>query len=218
MQKILLPVLDNSFKEKVEQVKELILSEVNVKELEYVHDTEGVIKKRLKPDFRLLGARMGKKMKAVSEKIANLSQNEISAFEKNGLLTFSLDNEHIEINLNEVEIFSEDIPGWQVANNGELTVALDVTINDALLLEGNARELINRIQRVRKDLGLEVTDHISIKLEENQEILSTVNKFKTYICGEILADNIVFEHISGGYIEVEVNEITVKMIVNKNFQ
>ena len=218
LQKILIPVLDNSFNEKVEQVKELILSEVNVKELEYVHDTEGVIKKRLKPDFRLLGARMGKKMKAVSEKIANLSQIEISAFEKSGFLTFPVDGEFLEIRLNEVEVFSEDIPGWQVANNGELTVALDVTINDDLLLEGNARELINRVQRVRKDLGLEVTDHISIKLEQNPEILSTVNKFKTYICGEILADSIVFEHISAGYIEVEVNEIPVKMIVNKNSQ
>jgi isoleucyl-tRNA synthetase len=167
LQKILIPVQQDSVKKQLEKVEELIKSEVNVKEIQYLTDTEGFIKKKVKPNFVALGKKLGAKMKAVSTAIGNLSQDDISKLEKEGNYTLLIDSEPLILQINEVEITSEDIPGWIVANKGALTVALDVTITPELLNEGNAREFVNRIQKIRKDNGYELTDRIKVIVGEH---------------------------------------------------
>ncbi|WP_316793321.1 isoleucine--tRNA ligase [Pedobacter frigoris] len=186
--KILIPVLDNKFAERVELVKELILSETNIKDIEYITDTAGFITKKIKPNFKALGPKVGKDMKQVAEIISNLNQEQLSQFEAAGKYEISGTNYVIE--LSDVEIIAEDIPGWQVTNMGNLTVALDVTITDELKQEGLSRELINRIQNLRKELNFEVTDRITVTLQNHNLIAGAVAQNKAYICSEILADNI----------------------------
>ncbi len=186
--KILIPVLDAEFKEKVERVKDLILSETNIKDIEYIDDTAGLIKKKVKPNFKALGAKVGKDMKLVADAITNISQENLLAFEKTGSIAV-LDNKYT-ISLADVEIFAEDIPGWQVTNLGSLTVALDVTITEVLKQEGIARELINRIQNLRKELNFEVTDRISVRVQNHELIAAATEKNKNYICTEILANEL----------------------------
>jgi len=195
LQKILLPVLDKSFQQQVEQVRDLILSEINVKEIEYVTDTMGIIKKGIKPNFKTLGRRLGKNMKAGAEIINNLSQEEISEIEKTGTYNLNLNGETYDLTLEDFEINTEDIPGWLVANDGPartgtgrpLTVALDVTITDELLAEGTARELVNRIQNIRKSKDFNITDKIVVTLQNHSAITSAVETFGDYICNETLA-------------------------------
>ncbi|MBE0647573.1 MAG: isoleucine--tRNA ligase [Bacteroidales bacterium] len=187
LNKILLPIQSPKLQEQVNLVKNLVLSEVNVKELEYITDTAGILVKRIKPDFKKLGPRYGKLMKALAEKIASIGQEDIFRLETEGELRFSLQDEEVIIQRDDVEIISEDIPGWQVANLGNLTVALDVTITPELWQEGIARELINRIQNLRKEKGFEVTDHIIVNLQSHKEIAAAIDKNFSYICTEILA-------------------------------
>ncbi len=189
LNKILIPILSESLRVKLEAVKNLILSEVNVKEMEYINDTTGVLVKRLKPDFKKLGPRYGKLMKQLAEKLNLLGQAEILSLEKDGKIMVLLDGQNAEVLLEDVEILSEDIPGWQVAIMGNLTVALDITISPELLQEGLAREVINRIQNIRKDKGFEVTDKIIVKIETKPELNLALNHNISYICSETLAQS-----------------------------
>ncbi|WDF54983.1 isoleucine--tRNA ligase [Mucilaginibacter sp. KACC 22063] len=192
LSKILLPVLSASFEQQVEQVKDLILTETNIKDIEYITDTAGLIKKKIKPNFKALGQKVGKDMKAVAEAINTLDQQAISQLENEGSIAV-LDGKY-QISSSEVEILAEDVPGWQVATLGKLTVALDVTITNELKQEGISRELINRIQNLRKSKNFEVTDKIDVRLKtDSGEINEAVKSNSSYICAEILADNIQFE-------------------------
>ncbi|MBB5619998.1 isoleucyl-tRNA synthetase [Pedobacter cryoconitis] len=186
--KILLPVLDKTFQEKVELVKEIILSETNIKDIEYITDTAGFIKKKIKPNFKALGPKVGKDMKSVAETISNMSAEDLSKFEAEG--SYLVPETSYVILLEDVEIIAEDIPGWQVTNIGNLTVALDVTVTEVLKEEGLSRELINRIQNLRKELNFEVTDRITVSLQNDNLIAAAVAQNKAYICAETLADDI----------------------------
>jgi isoleucyl-tRNA synthetase len=190
LSKILLPILDKSFKLHVEQVKDLILSETNIKDIEYITDTAGFIKKKIKPNFKALGQKVGKDMKVVAEAITNFTQDDIAALETNGSIPV-LDGKY-EVLAADVEIIAEDVPGWQVANLGKLTVALDVTITNELKQEGTSREFINRVQNMRKNNNFEVTDRINVRVSNSPAISEAVENNLSYICAEILADSIVF--------------------------
>ncbi len=213
LNKILVPVLNAGFKEQVQKVSDLILSEVNVKEIEFITETEGVIKKKAKANFKLLGQRLGKQMKGAADIIAVLTQKQISELEKNKSIELLVGHEPVQILLEEVEIISEDIPGWQVANKGELTVALDITVTEELKEEGNARELVNKVQKLRKDSNFNVTDRISVIIEKQPEIDITIINHKDYICAEILADDIQLVDTLAEAETIEVNEFPVKIII-----
>jgi isoleucyl-tRNA synthetase len=185
--KIMVPVSEKGLDKKIDKVKELILSEVNVKELEYIDDASGILVKKIKPDFKKLGPRIGKMMKEVASAINSMKQEEIIRFEKEGSFVINTSHENIELTLSDVEIISEDIPGWLVANEGNVTVALDITVTEELKDEGTARELVNRIQNLRKDSGFNVTDKINIFIQKNQVINSSVEKHRGYIASQTLA-------------------------------
>lgn len=207
--KMLIPVLDENFKMKVDSVKDLILSETNIKTIDFIEDTAGFIKKKVKPNFKALGAKIGKDMKLVSEALSKINQEELSLFEKTG--SISIPNTPHVIALSDVEILAEDIPGWQVANTGNLTVALDINITEKLKQEGLSRELVNRIQNLRKELGFEVTDKIKVELESNTLIAEVVEHNKNYICGEILASEIklINKPINGNKAVIEDMELQI---------
>lgn len=215
LQKILIPVMNPHMREQLGLVEHLIKSEVNVKSIEYLTETEGFIKKKIKPNFKTLGSRMGARMKAVAGAISAFTQHEISELEKNGSFGLIVENEQIPIQLTDVEIISEDIPGWTVANKGSLTVALDITITPVLLDEGNARELVNRIQKIRKDSDFELTDRIAVKVADVDALKSAIINFNDYICTEILADSLeIVPQLQEG-VEVEVNDLKFNVLVNK---
>ena len=215
LQRVLIPVLNPAMKEQLQKVEDLIRSEVNVKELQYLTDAEGFIKKKIKPDFKALGKRVGAKMKAVSAAIQAFDQEAISKLEKEGSYSLEIDSEPLILQIHEVEISSEDIPGWLVSSKGALTVALDVTVTPELEQEGNARELVNRIQKIRKDNGYELTDRIAIKLAGIGSLADSVKQFANYIKTEVLADELeLVDQLNEG-IPVEVNEQEVKVWVNK---
>ncbi|HYV90367.1 MAG TPA: isoleucine--tRNA ligase [Chitinophagales bacterium] len=215
LQKILLPTSDEHIKDQVTKVKDLILSEVNVKELEFLSDASGFIKKRVKPNFKLLGQKLGKRMKQANELLSSLPQQEILKLEQKGSIELEIDGEKIPIEIKEVELISEDIPGWEVANESELTVALDVSITEILRQEGYSRELVNRIQKLRKDLNFNVTDHIDVLMEKSDEINLSVLKFKNYICAEILADSLELVDSLDHGVSIDVNELLVKIIIKQ---
>lgn len=212
LNKILVPVLDNAFQEKVEKVKDLILSETNIKDIEFITDTTGIIKKKIKPNFKALGSKVGKDMKLVTTAINNLTPDLISTLEKEG--SIALADTPYTITTEDVEIIAEDVEGWQVANLGKLTVALDVHITEALKKEGLSRELINRLQNLRKEKGLEVTDRIKVTLTSDAEITAAATENLSYICAEILADTLDFEETltSGDKIEIDEKELTVLIV------
>ncbi|WP_435227654.1 class I tRNA ligase family protein [Niabella hirudinis] len=215
LHKVLIPVLNPAMKEQLEKVEELIKSEVNIKEIEYLIDTEGFIKKKIKPNFVALGKKLGARMKAVSGVLAAFTQEDISSLERNGAVELDMDGEKVSIQLQEVDISSEDIPGWTVASKGPLTVALDITITDALKQEGDAREFVNRIQKLRKDSDFDVTDRITVQIDTNPTLKDSLTTYKDYICAEILADELEFSPISAGGTEIEVNEHKLDTIVTK---
>lgn len=217
LQKILIPVLDERVKHQLEKVEDIILSEVNVKAIEYLIDTDGFIKKKIKPDFKALGKRLGGKMKAAAAVISSLDQHQISELEKNKTLNINVDGEAIAVDIADVEIIAEDIPGWSVANKDNITVALDITITPTLQDEGNARELINRIQKIRKDSGLDLTDRIAVHIEEFEALKPAIINFNDYIRAEILADSIdLVPAVTGNGIAIEVNDVTLKVLITKN--
>ncbi len=187
---IMIPVLDSKQKDSIEAMSLLIKNEVNVKTIKYVDGNEGVLVKRVKPDFKKLGPKYGKIMKQLAAEIAGMTQEEIIAFEKEGQFTFEIDNASVCVELSDVEIFSEDIPGWLVANEGSLTVALDITVTDDLRKEGIAREIVNRIQNIRKNIGLEITDKIQVVISPNPKTDDAVAEYSDYIAHQVLAESI----------------------------
>lgn len=192
LQKMMVPILDPTFKRQLQEVEALILSEVNVKELEYLEDTAGVLVKKVKADFKKLGPKFGKDMKLVAVAINQLTQEQIAELEKDGKIELALPGKKIALDLSDIEISSEDIPGWLVANEGKYTVALDVTMSEELIEEGIAREVVNRIQNFRKEAGFDVIDKINISLETIPQISSAVENNKNYICSETLANGLTF--------------------------
>ncbi|MBC9911327.1 isoleucine--tRNA ligase [Chitinophaga varians] len=215
LQKILIPVSGNHMKEQLEKVEDLIKSEVNVKGIDYLTETGGFIKKKIKPNFKSLGSKMGAKMKTVAAAIGAFTDTDIATIERDGHFNLAVEGEQLQIQLSDVEIISEDIPGWTVANKGALTVALDITITDQLQDEGNARELVNRIQKIRKDSGFELTDRIDVTVESVDSLKSAIINYNNYICTEILADSLdLVEQLQGGT-EIEVNDLKFNVLVNK---
>lgn len=190
LRKILVPVLDGEFEARFESVKKLILNEVNVKEVQYISDTTDILVKKIKPNFKTLGPKYGKLMKLISNALANFSQKEIVTFEKEGKYTLQAEGETINMVLEDVEIISEDIPGWLVANEGRITIALDITLTTELMEEGLAREFINRIQNLRKESGFDVTDKITVKILKHEAINTALENHKTYIGAQTLAQHI----------------------------
>ena len=216
LSKIVIPVLDPAIKTAIEAVSGLILGEVNVKELEFIEDTTGVITKRIKPNFKTLGPRYGKQMKQISALVAQLSQSDIAQIERTDSWTAEIDGVKIEATAADFDIVSEDMPGWLVATEGKLTVALDIMVSDELRREGLARELVNRIQNIRKDSGFEVTDRIRIEIERNDEIAGAVESFGDYIASQTLAVSVdVVDQLDDTATLVELDEFTVRMKVTR---
>ncbi|MPN00709.1 Isoleucine--tRNA ligase [bioreactor metagenome] len=213
--KILLPVLDNRIKEQFELVKPLVLSEVNVKEVEYIMDTIGLVTKRIKPNFKVLGKRYGKQMKEISAAFASFTQEQIAEIESSELYKLELPGGVVEITAQDVEITSEDMPGWLVASEGKLTVAMDITITPELRREGTARELVNRIQNMRKDTGLEVTDKISITIESKPEIEDSLTGFREYVCSQTLARELITVPGFTGGLSIEWDDETLNIEIKK---
>jgi isoleucyl-tRNA synthetase len=213
LNKILLPVLDSSFIDKTKKVKDLILSETNIKNIEYIKDAAGIIRKKIKPNFKVLGPKVGKNMKAVGSAILELNAIQIQELEENQ--TFRLPTMDYTIGLDDVEIVAEDVEGWQVANLGKLTVALDVQISPELKQEGIARELVNRIQNLRKTQGLEVTDKIIVNISYQTEICEAVENNLSYIRNEILAEELTYKNDLIVGEEVSIEDWKIKINIQK---
>ena len=215
LQKILIPAIDKTFIAQVDLVKSLILAEVNVKEIEYIGDTSGIISKKVKPNFKLLGKKLGGKMKMASDAISNLADNEILQLEQNGTIDIQVDGEIFHILLEEVEISSDDIQGWLVASNNGITVALDIHISEALKNEGFAREIVNKIQTERKESDFEVTDNIILHVQNQLVLNGVLNSYKEYICNETLATDILFtENLSDAKV-FDINGELLKLLIQK---
>ncbi len=207
LQKIMVPALDSTFERRIEAVKDLILSEVNVKELEILKDTTGVLVKKIKPNFKTIGKKYGKQMKAIIAMVNQWGQEEIQAVEQNNGWKGNIDDLDVELVLEDFEISTDDIPGWLVASEGSITVALDVTISQALKNEGIAREFVNRIQNLRKESGLEVTDRIDLMIKSDDKINEAINENLNYICSETLANSLnLVDEVSGSKLAFEVEE------------
>ncbi len=215
LQKVLIPVSGKEMQLQLELVEDLIKSEVNVKQLDYLEQNNEFIKKKIRPNFVALGKRLGSKMKRVAEALTTLSQQEIATMEKEGSIALQIDTEPLILQRQEVEITSEDIPGWMVATKDLLTVALDVTVTPELESEGNARELVNRIQKIRKDNGFELTDRIIVQLTGDGPLKKSIAQFNSYICAEILADKLELVPELPDGTDIEVNDIPLKVFVSK---
>jgi isoleucyl-tRNA synthetase len=216
--RIMVPVPDKYFRDKFEAVKDLILAEVNVKEVEYIDDTASILVKKIKPNFKSLGPRYGKMMKEISNVINALGPQDIVAFENNGSHMATIAGQQVTLTLEDVEIISEDIPGWQVVNDGRLTVALDITVSDDLRYEGIAREFVNRIQNIRKETGFDVTDKISVQIENHEFVSEAVKRHSAYIGSQTLATTVTLsDNITEAESrEVEIDDTVVKISVRKN--
>jgi len=215
LKKVLIPVLSAAMKSQLQKVEDLIKAEVNVKEIEYLDPDNTFIRKKIKPNFVALGKKLGAKMKMVSTALAQFTQEDIARLEKEGQYNLSIEGEPVILQIAEVEISSEDIPGWTVANKGPLTVALDVTVTPELESEGNAREFVNRIQKIRKDSGFDLTDRIEVKVSVTNGLKDSLAQFKDYICAEILADKLEFMAGIKDGTEIEINDVSLNVIVLK---
>ena len=210
--KIVVPILDDTLREQFEKVRNLILNEVNVKEVEYIYDTTGLITKKIKPNFKTLGKRYGKQMKEIAAAFQTLDQKIIAEIEKAGDYSLALPSGNVELTSADYEITSEDMPGWLVASEGKLTIALDVNVTPELEREGVARELVNRIQNLRKDSGFEVTDRINVVIEDREEIKDSLTQFLDYVCGQTLAESLqVGNPINGHKVEWEDGELEIAL-------
>ena len=216
LQRIMVPVLSETFKRQISAVKDLILSEVNIKEIEYLDESSNILVKRIKPNFKTLGPKFGKHMKSIAAAVNGFGEEEIATLEKNQEMELDLGEEKLTISMEDVEITTDDIPGWLVASEGGLTVALDITLTEELKGEGVARELVNRIQNMRKDSGFEVTDRIEIKIKNTPAISSAVEANKIYICAEVLADSLELVEIATGGTDVEIDaETSTEIAINR---
>lgn len=217
LQKIIVPVLDKTFATDLEHVKDLILSEVNVKEMEMLLEDNGLFVKQIKPNFKTIGPKYGKQMKAIATLVAQFTQEDISSIEANKGWNGTVDGEAITLDLADFDIIAQDIPGWLVSSDGEITVALDSTISEELKNEGIARELINRVQNLRKESGLDVTDKITLKIDTSEAINLALTINKAYICNEVLATDIQFEILNGDAFNVDIEkEGDAKIVILKN--
>jgi isoleucyl-tRNA synthetase len=215
LQKVMIPVLDNVFRAEVEAISDLIKAEVNVKEIELLDDASGVLVKQIKPNFKTLGPRFGKDMGLISKEIQNLNQEQINQLDRENSLEISISGKSITLTSDDVEITSQDIPGWLVANANGITVALDITISEELRKEGIARELVNRIQNIRKDSGFEVTDKIVVKMLKNPQIEEAVAVNSEYIKSETLTKTLLFEDKIENGIEIEFDDIKTSIFISK---
>ncbi|MBO3117953.1 isoleucine--tRNA ligase [Winogradskyella sp. DF17] len=216
LQKIMIPVDNNQQKEQIEAVADLIKHEVNIKEIELLEDASDILVKQIKPNFKVLGPRFGKDMKFIAKEISTLEMPDIKKIEQNGSLEMEVNGKKITLELEDVEITSQDIEGWLVANEGALTVALDVTLTDELREEGIARELVNRIQNLRKDSGFEVTDRIDVQLQKDAQITRAIASNETYIKSETLTEELqIMDTVNNG-IEIAFDEVNTKLFIQKH--
>ena len=216
LQTIMVPVADAHQQESIEAVKNLILNEVNVKELKFVDNAAGILVKRIKPDFKKLGPRYGKIMKSLAAAIQGMSQENILAFEAAGTFTLNVEGQDATVELADVEIISEDIPGWLVANEGRLTVALDITVTESLRKEGLARELVNRIQNLRKSNGYDITDKINVTVLSSDEMDDAIKEFNEYIANQVLAVSVeITEHAISDATVLDFEDFNLSVRIEK---
>jgi isoleucyl-tRNA synthetase len=204
LQRIMIPALHAEFQKNLLHVKELILSEVNVKELDILDEASSLLVKKIKPNFKTIGPKYGKFMKDISALVAGFDQDQIRSIEQTGKWEHVIEGQTISLESTDFEITTQDIPGWLVASEGEITVALDITLTDELKAEGVAREVVNRVQNIRKESGLEVTDKIALRIETTAIIQEAIVSHKDYICSEVLANDIQFNSIEnvGQYTDI----------------
>ena len=213
---LMIPVLDSHQQESIEAVKQLILSEVNVKEMKFVENTAGILVKRIKPDFKKLGPRYGKIMKPLAAAIQQMSQDDINAFEKAGSFALKVNDQDVQLDRADVEIISEDIPGWLVANEGRLTVALDITVTEELRREGLARELVNRVQNLRKSSGFDITDKVNLFILSNDMIDDAIREYRDYIANQVLAASIeIEEEAVSDAVELDFEDFKLSVHIEK---
>ena len=213
LQRIAIPVTEPLVRTRLEAVQQLVLDEVNVKTIDFVEGQ--MLEKKVKCNFRVMGKKFGKLMKAVNEVVTAISQDQIAELEKNGTLTVVVEGESCLIERNDVEIISEDMPGWSVANEGALTVALDITITDELRNEGVAREIVKRVQAFRKESGFEITDRIRIVVEQLPVAEKAIADFSEFIAGQVLAESITLAANVESETEFDLDGTNVKFLINK---
>ncbi|MDR1761393.1 MAG: DUF5915 domain-containing protein, partial [Bacteroidales bacterium] len=218
LQKIIIPIVNEEFAADVQKISDIVKSEVNVKEIELLSDASGILVKKVKANFKALGPRYGKIMKQIAAHLSEMENVTIFAFEKSGTYSFDIEGTPVEITLADVEIISEDIPGWQVANEGNITVAIDTTITPELLYEGIAREFVNRIQNLRKESGLDVTDTIDLYIQKHDFVNEAVEKYKSYIASETLCSSIqLVEKVTAENKKmIEIEDIELEIGIHKN--
>jgi isoleucyl-tRNA synthetase len=212
----MIPVLDEKQRSEIEAVADLIKTEVNVKEIKLLDDASGILVKRIKPNFKVLGPRFGKDMKLISAAVNKLDQNDIQKIEREGKISLEIENKSIILQLKDVEISSQDIEGWLVASSGSLTVALDITIDEELKKEGIARELVNRIQNLRKDSGFEVTDKIDIRILKDGLVEGAVKSNISYIKNETLTSELNFEEQMEDGVAISFDDVNTKLSIQKH--
>jgi isoleucyl-tRNA synthetase len=216
LQKIMIPIDSQEQKAEIEAVADLIKHEVNIKEIELLEDASDILVKQIKPNFKVLGPRYGKDMRFIAKEISALEMPDIKKIEQNGSLEMEINGKKIILGLEDVEITSQDIEGWLVANEGALTVALDVTLTDELREEGIARELVNRIQNLRKDSGFEVTDKIDVQLQNDAQIAAAIASNEAYIKSETLTEELqIMDTVNNG-IEIAFDEINTRLFIQKH--
>ena len=213
LQKVLIPSVDKAFQDDVNSIKDIILSEVNVKDIEFISSNNPLLKKKAKANFKILGPKHGKKMKEIAKAISFWGDEEINFFEKKGMAVVSIENEKINLISEDVELITADVPGWEIASNGAITVALDITLSEKLIEEGLSRDFVNKLQNKRKEMGLEVTDYIKIQVVTDPKTKNAINNNLNYICSETLTKSLVFvDQIDGGLF---FEEETLKYSINK---
>jgi isoleucyl-tRNA synthetase len=215
LQKVMIPVLDENQRVEIEAISELVKAEVNVKEIMLLDDASGILVKQIKPNFKALGPRFGKDMGLISKEIQSFSADQINKLDKQGTLDIVIAGNNVTLSLEDVEITSQDIEGWLVANSNGITVALDITITDDLKKEGIARELVNRIQNIRKDSGFEVTDKIKVQIKRSGLLEEAILKNEDYIKSETLTENLVFTDALENGTEIEFDDIKTTILISK---
>ena len=217
LQKVIIPVLDETMKQRLESVSELLKQEVNVKEIQLLTNEEAshLLVKSIKPNFKTLGPKHGQDMKAISAATAKLTNDDIIKLESEGKINLNLENKSVELELEDFEISTKDIPGWTVTSNGNLTVALDMTLTDELISEGIARELVNRVQNLRKDRGLELTDRIKLIVKKEERLENAIIQNKDYICSETLTEELNFSTEIQGGTKIEIDDLVTEISISK---